>query len=54
MFRSIGFVIALYAVTLMFNEGFDAFERATVATFNTVETAAEVSEQQLIKQSKEF
>ena len=51
MFRAIGFVIALYAVTILFDEGYDAIERATVATFNTVETAAEVSEQQLIEQT---
>ncbi len=52
MFRAIGFVIAFWAVTRMFDDGFQAFERATVATFNTVETAAEISEQQLIEQSQ--
>jgi len=52
MFRAIGFVIALYAVTRMFDAGFIAFEDATVATFQAVETAATISSQQLIEQTK--
>ena len=53
MFRAIGFVIALWAVSNMLGDAFDSFERATVATFNTVETAALVSQGQLIKQQIE-
>jgi len=51
MFRAIGIVIILIAITKMFGAGVQSFERALVATFETVETAAEVSTQQLIKQS---
>jgi len=51
MFRAIGFVIVLYAVSIMLSDAFDGFEKAAVATFNTVETAAIVSEQQIINQA---
>jgi len=47
MFRAIGFVIALYAVTNVFNTTVVSFERALVATFETIETAAVVSKKQL-------
>ena len=47
MFRAIGFVIALYAVTNIFSTSVISFERAIVATFETIETAAVVSTKQL-------
>jgi len=43
MFRAIGFVILLYAVTNVFSEATSAFQNAVVATFGAVETAAEQS-----------
>ena len=52
MFRAIGFCIALLAISIILDDAFDAFEAATVATFNTVETAAIVSEQQIVKQTE--
>lgn len=47
MFKAIGFVIGLYAISVMLNDAFLAFERATVATFDTVETAALVSQSKI-------
>ena len=47
MFKSIGFVISLYAITQIFSSAIVSFERAMVATFNTLETAAVISEAQL-------
>lgn len=43
-------MIVIWAISIMLNDAFDSFERATVATFNTVETAAIVSEQQIKQQ----
>ncbi|MCA9361232.1 hypothetical protein KC845_01600 [Candidatus Kaiserbacteria bacterium] len=53
MFKSIGFVIALYAVTKIVDGGFSAFESAMVATFHTIETAAEISEAQMIRSANQ-
>ncbi len=47
MLRAIGFVIGLYAITQMLSGTIAAFESATVAVFGTVETAANVSTEQL-------
>jgi len=47
MFRAIGFVIMLYASTQMLGGMLVAFESAMVAVFGTVETAANVSTEQL-------
>lgn len=47
MFKSIGTVIVLIAISAMLNDAFKAFERATVQVFETVETAAAVSQTQL-------
>ncbi len=49
MSRAIGTILLLYAVSHVFNEAVDSFEAATVATFATIETAAEVSEAALIE-----
>ena len=40
-------VIVLYAIITFFGDATAAFEAATVATFNAVETAAEVTSVQL-------
>lgn len=47
MFRSIGVVILLYAITQLFSALVVSFESAMVASFNTLETAAIISTQQL-------
>lgn len=47
MFRAIGLVIVLYALTHFFAAARVSFEQAVVATFNTVETAAILAEEQL-------
>jgi len=47
MFKAIGFVIGLYAITQMMSGAFAAFENAVIATFETVETAAQVSKIQI-------
>lgn len=49
MFKAIGFVIALYAVSNILGDTFVAFEAATVSTFKTLETAADVSRAQLLE-----
>lgn len=51
MFKSIGFVIALYAVSQIMAGTFQALERAAVASLSTIETAAVVGESQLKKAS---
>ncbi len=47
MRKAIGFVIVLYAITIIVDSGFESFEKALVASFKLVETAAYVSESQL-------
>ena len=47
MFRAIGFVIILYAITQVFSAAIQAFENAAVATFDTIEAAAVVSRSQI-------
>lgn len=47
MFRAIGFVIGLYAITQMMAPTFSAFEQAATATFQTLEAAAVVSKLQI-------
>lgn len=48
MFRAIGFVIGLYAITQLMSQSFDAFDDATAATFRTIESAAIASQKHLI------
>lgn len=47
MFKAIGLFISLYALSVFFGEAFPAFEDAAVATFETIEVAAEVSQVKL-------
>lgn len=47
MFRAIGYVIIIYALATMLSDAFGAFERAIVATFETIEIAALVSQSQI-------
>ena len=47
MFKSIGVVIVLYAVTQMMSGTFTAFENAVTATFETLEAAAVTSKLQI-------
>lgn len=44
MFRAIGVILILYVVTNIFSAATIAFEDAIVATFNTIELAATVSQ----------
>lgn len=44
MFRAIGFILIVWFLSNAFSSSFEAFDRAATATFNTIETAAEVSE----------
>ncbi|MFT7506889.1 MAG: hypothetical protein ACI92I_000025 [Acidimicrobiales bacterium] len=50
MFRAIGTVIVLYAITQMMSSSFGAFERAATAAFEAVEAAAIVSKVQIEQQ----
>ncbi len=47
MFKAIGTVIVLYAITQMMSSTFLAFENALTATFQTIEAAALLSQQQI-------
>ena len=47
MFRAIGLLIFIYFLTKIFDQGFVAFEDATVASLQFVETAAVISSEQL-------
>jgi hypothetical protein len=47
MFRAIGFVIILYAISQFMNQSFEAFDTAAAETFRTLETAAQVSQAKL-------
>lgn len=47
MFKAIGTVIVLYALSNIMHPTFESFQNAAVATFGTIETAANVSSQQL-------
>ena len=51
MFRAIGYLLLIWGVSIMLADAFSSFERAMVATFDTVETAALVSKTQIEKQS---
>ncbi len=47
MSKAIGTILVLYVISKMFSQAFLAFEAATTATFNTIETAAVISEAEL-------
>ncbi len=47
MFKAIGTIIVLYVVTNLFADATTAFESALVATFGTIEHAANVSSEEL-------
>jgi hypothetical protein len=47
MRKSVGLIILIWAITKIFDSGSVAFENATVASFELVETAAQVSTEQL-------
>jgi len=49
MFKAIGTILILYAITQMMSTSFSAFENAVTATFETVEVAADLSKTQLIE-----
>lgn len=49
MRKAIGFALVLYVVSHMMSEPFTAFMHATSATMETVEVAANLSQQQLIE-----
>ncbi len=40
MFKAIGTIMLLYVLSNMFAAAFDSFEKATIATFGTLEAAA--------------
>ncbi len=52
MFKAIGTILLLYAITNIFSETFVAFEGAATATFETIEVAADVSKTQLRSAAK--
>lgn len=52
MFKAIGTILLLYAVSNIFAETFVAFEGAATATFEAVEVAADVSKEQLRAQAR--
>jgi len=47
MFRAFGFVIMLFTIVHLFGAAVASFESALVATFDTLETAAVVSRENL-------
>ena len=47
MFRAIGVVIILWGISLFFGSSIKALDQAATATFQTLETAAVVSEIQI-------
>lgn len=47
MFKAIGTILLLYAISHILSEPFHAFEAAATATFKTLETAAQISETEL-------
>lgn len=47
MFRAIGFLITLYALSVFFENAFEAFERAVTETFITIEAAVIQSQRQI-------
>ncbi len=47
MFKAIGTILLLYALSNVFSETFVAFEGAATATFETIEVAADVSKAEL-------
>ncbi len=47
MFRAIGLVILIYFISVMLSDAFSSFERAAVATFDTIEAAALVSKTEI-------
>ncbi len=49
MFRALGIVIVLYAVTQLMSSTFQAFEEAAVATLETIEVAAAVTQERMIE-----
>jgi hypothetical protein len=49
MFKSIGTILVLYAITQMMSPSFSAFQDALTATFQAVEVAAEVSKSQILQ-----
>lgn len=46
MFRAIGFLIILWGLSQYFSNSFAALDSAGVASFEAIETAARVSQQQ--------
>ena len=52
MFKSIGFVIVLWAITVLMSDAFRSFENAVTAMFNTVEVAAVIAKLELIHYSQ--
>lgn len=47
MFRAIGFVIILWSLHSFFGNVFTAFESAVIASLQTVEVAAIISQEQM-------
>jgi hypothetical protein len=47
MSKAIGTILLLYTISNLFSDAVDSFEAASVATFETITTAAKISEQEL-------
>lgn len=47
MWKAIGLLISLYAISLFFSNSMNAFDRAATESFKVVEAAAVLSQQQI-------
>lgn len=48
MRRAIGFIIILYALSIFFNQAFLALDSAATQSLKTIETAAVITQEQMI------
>ena len=49
MFRAIGIIVIIYAISVMLSDSFDAFDGAATAAFQAIESAAVVSKTEIEK-----
>jgi len=53
MFRAFGFLIVLWGLSHFFNQSFLSFDDAMSQSFQTIETAAEVTQEKLLTELTE-
>ncbi|MCB9810975.1 MAG: hypothetical protein H6779_04945 [Candidatus Nomurabacteria bacterium] len=51
MFKAIGFIIILWALSHFFTEAFTSLNSAAAQSFKTIETAAAIAEVKMIEES---